>query len=743
MSGELLISITKIRMDMKAKTLLITLLFLTSILAGCAGNDSDASKDDEILSLESEISNLTAENDEIIANNIVLQETLDSANQQLEKSDKDIENLSLSLVNLESHRDNLSASLSVTMEELNRTQDTSLLAQLENQVSNLTTEINTANSDISDLNDEITIKQTEAEQLTATVTALQSTISSLTYDMRMKIGNCPMDNPGIEIIAGFDDGAGSAVSDDGILHDDEIQFTVGECNGDYGRILNMSENSWGPQLMVKMGNKLIFGADDGIHSWEPWRTDGTVEGTYMIKDVRPEECTTNNDGVETCENYGSLSVADFTGINRGYYYPELVAGNNKFFFTGYEDAPSVYMAEVFVSDGTEAGTHLIQDQWTHDYFSDNDWWEFFYVGPTNLHVIPSQGNYPDRLVYSGFWAHSGDVTGEEPYLTDGTTTIRMANIVPEITEAGPYCCFDFLGSMPRDFIHNGNLIYFSATSNDNGRELYRYNLAAFGNNGLFLIEDLKVGVEGSNPEHITPISDGKLYFTADTGSETGRELYFSEGSSSNTDIIVDIWPGDGNSSNPDNLISHGENIFFTANDGQNGVELWYSDGSMSGTFMIKDINVNGSSDPRRFVLSDDTLYFTAYNEEYGRELWISDGTEEGTTMVMDIYSGQNSTFDYGAPYDNFGNQLIIHKEMIYFTANSPEYGYEIWHSDGTENGTQILLDLNPGTNSSYPWWLTSFGDKLYFTAAEEDPYPFNGRQMYYYWDNPGPIIDIE
>ena len=65
-------------------------------------------------------------------------------------------------------------------------------------------------------------------------------------------------------------------------------------------------------------------------------------------------------------------------------------------------------------------------------------------------------------------------------------------------------------------------------------------------------------------------------------------------------------------------------------------------------------------------------------------------------MVMDIYPGQNSTFDYGAPYNTLENQLIIHKEMIYFTANSPEYGYEIWYTDGTENGTQILLDLNPG-----------------------------------------------
>ena len=205
---------------------------------------------------------------------------------------------------------------------------------------------------------------------------------------------------------------------------------------------------------------------------------------------------------------------------------------------------------------------------------------------------------------------------------------------------------------------------------------------------------------------------------------------------------MDIWPGENNSSNPQNLISHGENIFFTADNGQNGTELWYSDSTATGTQMVKDINTNGSSEPRSFVLSGDILYFTAYNDQYGRELWKSDGTEEGTIMIMDIFVGTNSTFDWDLNEMLFGEQMILHDEKIYFTANSPEYGYEIWQSDGTMQGTNILLDLNPGNNSSYPWWLTSFGNKLYFTATNIEPYPTDGRQMYFYWDNPGPVINI-
>jgi ELWxxDGT repeat protein len=717
-------------------------MFSITVFAGCIGENSSAEDKEKIKSLEVEINNLTVENVELSNNNLIIQQTLDAALIDLDNSNQNANNLTLAITSVESHRNNLSNALSETMYQLNRTQDQGLLAQLESQVTNLTLEIDEVNSEISNLNNQIISKQTESEQLMATIQALQSTIDGLTFDTRQRIGNCPMDNPGIELVGGFDDGSGPGIEDDGELWNDEVHFTLGECPGSYGRILNMSENSWGPQAISKMGDRLVFAGDDGIHSWEPWITDGTVEGTYMVKDVRPEECSENEDGEETCENYGSMTCQDFSGINRGSYCPELVAGNSKFFFTGYTDSPSLEMAEVFVSDGTEDGTYLIQDQWTHDYFSSNDWWEFFFVGPRDLHVIPSSGHHPDRLVYAGFWAHSGDVTGEEPYLTDGTTTVRMGNLVPEITEAGPYCCFDFLGSKPRDFTHLDNMIYFSAESNDNGRELYRYDLNGFGNNRLFLIGDIRPGTEGSEPEQLTPVGDNKIYFSAEVGPETGRELYFSRGSSANTNIVIDIWPGQNNSSNPQNLIPHGENIFFTANDGQNGTELWYSDSTLSGTHMIININMNGSSNPRNFILHEDILYFTAYNEQYGRELWKSDGTEMGTYMIMDIYAGQNSTFDWGAPVDFFGEQIIIHNDMVYFTANSQEYGYEIWHTDGTVQGTNILLDLNPGTNSSYPWWLTSFGDKLYFTAAEIDPYPTNGRQMYFYWDNPGPVIEI-
>ncbi|WP_040278277.1 ELWxxDGT repeat protein [Psychroserpens damuponensis] len=166
-------------------------------------------------------------------------------------------------------------------------------------------------------------------------------------------------------------------------------------------------------------------------------------------------------------------------------------------------------------------------------------------------------------------------------------------------------------------------------------------------------------------------------------------------------------------SNPKNLTKSNSTVFFTANDGINGEELWKSDGTESGTILVKNINPSSSSNATNFIDINGTLFFTANDGTNGQELWKSDGTESGTVLVKNINQNSNqSSIQY---YDL---QFVIHQDKLYFEADDGINGSELWVSDGTSSGTQLLRDINIGNNSSNITKLTSTSNYVLFSARD-------------------------
>ncbi|WP_461107123.1 ELWxxDGT repeat protein [Spirosoma koreense] len=187
----------------------------------------------------------------------------------------------------------------------------------------------------------------------------------------------------------------------------------------------------------------------------------------------------------------------------------------------------------------------------------------------------------------------------------------------------------------------------------------------------------------------------------------GSELWVSNGTPDGT-YIQDIRPGTA-SSDPQwltkaSLIS---TLFFTANDGSHGVELWASTPAV--TYMVKDINPGaGSSTPNSLAYVNGVLYFAASDGEHGSELWRSDGTTNGTYMIMDIFPGyrpSSNVKNTSSPYGFAALDGTLDPAMVgivLFAATDAEHGNELWRTDGTENGTFLVKDIRPGVTGSGP-----------------------------------------
>jgi ELWxxDGT repeat protein len=156
-------------------------------------------------------------------------------------------------------------------------------------------------------------------------------------------------------------------------------------------------------------------------------------------------------------------------------------------------------------------------------------------------------------------------------------------------------------------------------------------------------------------------------------------------------------------------------MYFTAEDDVHGRELWRTDGTAQGTAMVRDICPGPcTSVPDGFLPSfaayGDRLLFAADDGVAGSELWITDGTPEGTQLLGDLCPGPCSS----APAD-----LRAVGGVVFFSADDGVHGREPWRTDGTAAGTSLIADVCPGACSSWAHAFTPLGDEVLFLAEHD------------------------
>jgi ELWxxDGT repeat protein len=394
--------------------------------------------------------------------------------------------------------------------------------------------------------------------------------------------------------------------------DGEAKFSLWSSDGTENGTIQLRQGRF-DNYPSSNGKKTILVFDDGSHGDEPWITDGTVDGTFMIKDIAP--------GIQ-----GSLSSTGFHWID-----------NTAYFFTNAK--------QLWKTDGTGKGTVMVSDQFLDP------------IGSSLITVFKGELYFIYR---STLWKSDGTTEGtvEVKTIKESPTNGYAFNLIAgntkmffgaaddnhyvelwasDGTAGGTYMVKDIHG--PKDDLYYimpgivvNDVAYFVAAENYDS-ELWRSDGT---DAGTFLLKDINQGSASSNPgQFVADINSGITYFSADDGVH-GRELWMSDGTQEGTILVKDVNLGQASSgANPFGAID-GE-LLFSANDGVHGGELWQTDGTTEGTFMVADINSSGTSVRwyTPFTIFDNKFFFMAFQPDLGFDIWLYNPKPAEQTIMFD------------------------------------------------------------------------------------------------------------
>lgn len=480
--------------------------------------------------------------------------------------------------------------------------------------------------------------------------------------------------------------------------------------------INPGAASSGPNRFTEVNGRVFFTADTGTAGEELWSSDGTEAGTVLVRDIRRPGA----------QRGGITSVAPLSSLDGVllFFADDGATGQN-----------------LWRSDGTPAGTVRVTS---------------FDVGEGGFDPIPTvAGEALFFLAPGGLWKSDGTTAGTElltdgdgnPFTTggqlwklarfDGTLMFIDGRGLWSIdgTDAGTVFLKELSGFSPL-ISTNGNLFFLATDVGGGPLSLWKSDGTA---RGTVLV---KAGFFEPFPSASVALG-GTVFFL-----QGGGQLWRTDGSEGGTYLVTDhwgnafaltavhetlffeadgrLWKSDGTDPgtvlvsdvNTGLLANANGTLLFGGSDRQTGTELWRSDGTTAGTVIVKNIADESTppSSPDFLTRVDDTLYFTA-DDGTGGSLWRSDGTAAGTNQVTALVAAY--------PLTDLAHRLL-------FSTFDP---FRIWSSDGTEDGTTLAFEGVEGSSAmgpyGIPYWKVR--DVLYF-LSDSDTLPLglwklDGRTM--------------
>jgi ELWxxDGT repeat protein len=305
------------------------------------------------------------------------------------------------------------------------------------------------------------------------------------------------------------------------------------------------------------------------------------------------------------------------------------------------------------SDGSKDGTGPVYD-----------------VINTDIPLEPAKLQVTDQLVF--FQGHSGE-DHAELWRSDGTQagTFKVKDICPG------ECGIDVLSTLVV-----GNTLYFIEKDWSGNVALWKTDGTEA---GTVLLENQITTNSSENimkPELMASL-DGNILYIAEynlwrTDGMPGSAVVFHEGALACKPVVF-----------------KGE-LYYTASDPNHSFPVFRTDGVTKSLVKDSDGHVVPGYDNHLFTHNSETLYLMNENA-----FWVSDGTDAGTRYVT-------------LPPDISAVESAATNDKLYFTAQSDADGLELYSSDGTQGGTGMHYESEPGSYSLEPVSLTGVGGMLFF-----------------------------
>jgi len=227
------------------------------------------------------------------------------------------------------------------------------------------------------------------------------------------------------------------------------------------------------------------------------------------------------------------------------------------------------------------------------------------------------------------------------------------------------------------------------------------------------------GLLGGSPNYFTIFNNHLYYSSASNPSSSNFELWKSNGTQNGTNQFADIntamWVGNG--SYPRDFMEFNGYLYFTAEVfGVTGREMYRTNGTT--TELFKDFRLGTESgfdigtNAHQFIVIENAMYFFAREDDNGYDLWKTDGTIEGTQKLVELNSFSLGLRNYF---------FELNGDLIFLMNDTSDeiIGNELYKYSVATNTVSLVKDINPtnsNTSSIHTLFLTKFDDRLFFTA---------------------------